>query len=128
MYDISVHCYFPGTIYSPGFEEEEKCKPAITKKIEGADEGLSPGACAKVLLTGPSSSLVRFRKFVSSRLTPSFLGVERGHFHITNDLIGHLFRNASRGLSPMNSLVDLFWAFIALVSDLPEYPSAYSSC
>jgi 3-dehydrosphinganine reductase len=52
MYGIKVHCYFPGTIYSPGFDEEEKCKPAITKKIEGTDEGLTPDGCARVLFRG----------------------------------------------------------------------------
>jgi hypothetical protein len=43
------------------------------------------------------------------------LGIEKGHFHITNDALGHIFRNC-RGLGPMNSLLDLFWAFVALVS------------
>lgn len=52
LYNIKVHCYFPGTILSPGFVEEEKCKPAITKKIEGPDDGLTPEQCAKALIRG----------------------------------------------------------------------------
>lgn len=52
MYGIRIHCYFPGTIHSPGYEEEEKCKPAITKKIEGPDDGKTPEQCAQALING----------------------------------------------------------------------------
>lgn len=54
MYDIGVHCYFPATIHSPGFDEEQKCKPELTKNIEGPDEGLSPEEAARRLIKGPS--------------------------------------------------------------------------
>jgi len=91
LYDISVHCYFPATIYSPGFEEEEKSKPKLTKVIEGADEGLKPEQCAKLLIRG----------------------LERGHFHITSDPIGHLFRNSMRGIAPRSTFfLDGFWSFV----------------
>ncbi|POW03041.1 hypothetical protein PSTT_11372 [Puccinia striiformis] len=52
LYNINVHCYFPATIYSPGFEEEQKSKPELTKIIEGADEGLTPEDCALRLVRG----------------------------------------------------------------------------
>jgi 3-dehydrosphinganine reductase len=52
QYDIGVHCFFPGTILSPGFEEEQKIKPQITKDIEGIDSGLTPEECAAYLLKG----------------------------------------------------------------------------
>jgi 3-dehydrosphinganine reductase len=52
LYNINVHCYFPATIYSPGFEEEQKSKPELTKILEGADEGLTPEACALRLVNG----------------------------------------------------------------------------
>lgn len=52
MYGISVHAYFPATILSPGYEEEEKCKPQLTKDIEGADGGLTPEQCAERLVKG----------------------------------------------------------------------------
>jgi hypothetical protein len=42
-------------------------------------------------------------------------GIERDHFHITNDVLGHIFRNSSRGLAPTNSALDLFWGLVALV-------------
>jgi hypothetical protein len=52
LYGIDVHILFPGTIYSPGYEEENKTKPKITLKIEEADEGLKPEAVAQRLLEG----------------------------------------------------------------------------
>lgn len=52
MYGIDVHAFFPGNFYSPGFEEEQKCKPEITKKIEEADEGTTPEKCAESLIRG----------------------------------------------------------------------------
>ena len=54
LYAIGVHIFFPGTIYSPGYIEENKTKPKITLKIEESDEGLKPEQAAKVLLRGGS--------------------------------------------------------------------------
>ncbi|KAG2104729.1 uncharacterized protein F5147DRAFT_775552 [Suillus discolor] len=34
MYGIDTHIFFPPTMYTPGFEEENKMKPAITRTIE----------------------------------------------------------------------------------------------
>lgn len=47
LYGISVHCFFPCTIYTPGYEEENKTKPKITLKIEEADSGLQPEQVAE---------------------------------------------------------------------------------
>lgn len=54
LYGISVHCYFPGTIYTPGYELENSTKPKITKQIEDAAEGLTPEQCARKLIKGQS--------------------------------------------------------------------------
>jgi 3-dehydrosphinganine reductase len=51
-HDIRVHIMFPSTILSPGFEEEQKRKPAITKKIEEADTPQTPEQIAEALLKG----------------------------------------------------------------------------
>lgn len=83
LYNINVHCYFPATIYTPGFEEEQKTKPELTKLIEGADEGLPPEECARRLIKG----------------------LEKGHTMITSDPIGHLFRNSMRGMSPVSNYI-----------------------
>lgn len=52
LYSIDVHIFFPPTIYSPGYEEENKTKPKITLKIEETDEGLVPDKAAAGLLRG----------------------------------------------------------------------------
>jgi 3-dehydrosphinganine reductase len=53
-YGIHTHIMFPGTILTPGYEEENKMKPAITKEIEGVDEGQTPEAVSRALLRGLS--------------------------------------------------------------------------
>ncbi|KAI3634792.1 hypothetical protein MIR68_007173 [Amoeboaphelidium protococcarum] len=49
--NIGVHLMAPGGILSPGFEEENKIKPDITRKIEG-DDAQTPEVIAKYLLSG----------------------------------------------------------------------------
>ena len=39
-------------MYTPGYEAEMQTKPAITKKIEETDEGLSPEQAARAMLAG----------------------------------------------------------------------------
>jgi 3-dehydrosphinganine reductase len=52
LYSIDVHIFFPGTMYTPGYVEENKTKPKITLKIEETDKGLEPDAAAEALLRG----------------------------------------------------------------------------
>ncbi|TFK75849.1 oxidoreductase [Pluteus cervinus] len=95
LYDISVHIFFPGTIYSPGLEEENKTKPKITLKIEEDDGGAKPEQVAAAL----------------------YNGVEKGHFHITVDLIGELFRSSTRGSTPHNNVfLDIFYGLIGWIA------------
>ncbi|KAI3656687.1 hypothetical protein MP638_007020 [Amoeboaphelidium occidentale] len=82
-YNISTHIMFPGTILSPGFIEEQKTKPEVTKLIEGADEGQKPEIIAEAFLKG----------------------MEQGQFMITSDIIGELARCCSKGVSPTNNYV-----------------------
>ncbi|KAG5338525.1 hypothetical protein C0989_007178 [Termitomyces sp. Mn162] len=83
-----------GTIYSPGYIEENKTKPKITLKIEESDEGMQPDAAAQALLQG----------------------VEQGYFHISGDLLGNLFRSTTRGASPHNNvLVDIIFNFVGWI-------------
>ncbi|GAA5922711.1 hypothetical protein JCM1841_001114 [Sporobolomyces salmonicolor] len=94
LYGISVHLFLPATIHSPGFENEQKLKPEITKKIEGPDEGLEPDAVARELIKG----------------------LERNDFYITYEPVGHMLRN-SRGITPRNNLfLDSFWGFVGTVA------------
>ncbi|GAA5969035.1 hypothetical protein JCM3765_005273 [Sporobolomyces pararoseus] len=94
LYGIDVHLFLPATIFSPGFENEQKLKPEITKKIEGPDEGLTPDQVAKELIKG----------------------LERNDFYITYEPVGNMFRN-SRGITPRNNfLIDSFWSLIGTIA------------
>lgn len=81
LYGIQVHSYFPATILSPGFEEENKTKPSLTKEIEGTDEGQTPEQCAMHLLQG----------------------IDQNYFSVTDCLIGSFMRIASGGCAPGQS-------------------------
>ncbi|KAJ2295714.1 3-dehydrosphinganine reductase [Coemansia sp. RSA 2706] len=95
---INVHCYFPGTIFTPGYEAENLTKPAVTKDIEGADEGMSPEKCSAGL----------------------FNGLKRGEFAIATDPIGMLFRCTTRGVMPNNNFVlDSFIAALGWLAFVP---------
>lgn len=51
----------PVTMFSPGYEEENKTKPALVLKVEESDGGLSPEKAAEGLYEGtvPASFLTR---------------------------------------------------------------------
>ena len=70
LYDIDVHCTFPANILSPGFEQEEKTKPKITKTLEGTAGAETPEVVARAII---------------ERL-------ERGHKHITYEFVGTLLK------------------------------------
>ncbi|KAG1722271.1 hypothetical protein EDB19DRAFT_1768543 [Suillus lakei] len=94
LYGIDTHIFFPPTMYTPGFEEENKTKPAITRTIESTDEGLTADQAAAGLLAG----------------------VEKGHAHITADLITSLFRASTRGCAPRsNAALDFVLDLVALI-------------
>lgn len=52
LYGVGVHIFFPGTIFSPGLDTENKTKPKVTLKIEESDDGMSPERWADELLKG----------------------------------------------------------------------------
>ncbi|KAJ2516159.1 3-dehydrosphinganine reductase [Coemansia sp. RSA 1939] len=97
-HQIAVHCYFPGTIFTPGYDAENLTKPQITKDIEGADDGLPPHVCSRRLLRG----------------------IERGEFAVCSDPISMMFRCATRGAMPNNNaVVDSLVAAVAWVALVP---------
>ncbi|KAJ7781176.1 oxidoreductase [Mycena metata] len=94
LYDIGVHIFFPATIYSPGYTEENKTKPKITLKIEESDDGMQPEKVAEALLSG----------------------VESNYFHISGDLVGNLLRASTRGATPHNNVfTDWIYSLIGWV-------------
>ncbi|OSD04197.1 oxidoreductase [Trametes coccinea BRFM310] len=95
LYDIDVHIAFPGTIFSPGYEQENKVKPKITLKIEETDGGSTPEYVAETILKG----------------------IQKGKFHITVDFIGNVFRASTAGSSPRNSYItDLFYGLVGYIA------------
>lgn len=58
LYNIDVQIFFPCTMFTPGYEEENKTKPKITLKIEESDAGLTAEQAAQSMLTGPSACLI----------------------------------------------------------------------
>lgn len=93
MFGIKVYLYMPAGMLSPGYDEENKAKPKITRKIEEGDTPISCDAAAALLVKG----------------------IERGNYQITNDLITELVRCASNGAVPGNGVLDVFYGFIAAV-------------
>lgn len=94
MYDIDVHCVFPATIYSPGFENEQRLKPEITKILEEGDGGQTPEKVAQAALDG----------------------LDRGYATINTELIGQLLRCNMKGPSPKNGPLDFVYGFIAAIA------------
>lgn len=70
LYDIDIHCSFPASILSPGFEEEAKTKPALTMEIEGT--------------AGAETSETVARHIIKQ--------LEQGHKHITYQFVGDLVK------------------------------------
>lgn len=81
--DIKVHTVFPMGILSPGFDNEEKMKPELTKKLEEADKPQTPTEVASI----------------------SIKALERGEYLITTTLLGHLMKASALGVSPRNAVV-----------------------
>ncbi|KAK7472342.1 3-dehydrosphinganine reductase [Stygiomarasmius scandens] len=93
LYDIDVHTFFPPTMVTASYIEENKTKPEITKIIEGTDEGLTSEKAAEVMLRG----------------------IEKGQKHIAGDWITNSFRASTRGATHMNNFIlDSLWNFFAL--------------
>ncbi|KAJ6612283.1 oxidoreductase [Mycena sp. CBHHK59/15] len=82
LYDIDIHIFFPPTMFTPGFDEENKTKPQIVRDIESTDDGMTSDAAAQAL----------------------FNGVQRGYTHITGDMITELFRASTRGVTPRHNM------------------------
>lgn len=113
MYCIDVHIYFPPTMFTPSYEEENKVKPAITLKIEETDIGITPEKAAAGLIRG--RPLEYEFSFTFDSNVPA--GIRRDNFHITTDIMTDLFRVSGRAAAPCNkSLVDFLKNLIAWVS------------
>lgn len=103
LYDIDVSCCFPATIYSPGFEEEQKTKPELTKILEGADEGQTPEVVAQECVKG----------------------LERGEEMVVTAFISNILRSGSWGISPRNGVLD--WLLGGLLATVMGVVGIYNN-
>ena len=105
----------PVTMFSPGYEEENKTKPALTLKLEESDGGLTPEKAAEGLYEGAVPTT--FFALTIGLIASIYTGVKRGEFHITDTFIANLFRTSTRGASPFGSnvLKDLLFGVIGTV-------------
>ncbi|QIX01710.1 hypothetical protein AMS68_007227 [Peltaster fructicola] len=92
--DIDIHFVAPGTITSPGFENEQKLKHQVTKEVEKGDAVQSEDEVAAAAV---------------QRL-------EAGEFIITTQFAGHVMRASMFGPSPKNNfIVDTLFAWLASI-------------
>ena len=90
--NVKIHTIFPGTIYSPSYAEENKIKPAITKKLEEGDDGQTEDEVAAA----------------------SVRSLEKGEYLITTSLLGSAMKATALGGSPRNNrLVDTLFSWLA---------------
>lgn len=97
--ETKIHCVLPGTILSPGFQEEEKVKHAVTKLLEEPDPRQTPDEVAAAAVKG----------------------LEKGGYLITTQYLGHAMRASMLGGSPRNNwftdtvfgwLTYVIWLFV----------------
>ncbi|TQB67784.1 3-dehydrosphinganine reductase [Monascus purpureus] len=81
--DVKIHTVFPMGILSPGFENEQKIKPGLTKQLEEADRPQTPEEVARI----------------------SIKALERGDYLITTMMLGQLMKGTALGPSPRNHII-----------------------
>jgi short-subunit dehydrogenase len=60
LYGVDVHIFFPGVMFTPGLEEENRMKPQIVKTIEGTNDGITAEQAALALLKGEYLDELKF--------------------------------------------------------------------
>lgn len=97
--DIKIHCVFPGTILSPGLEQENKTKHAVTKLLEDGDPKQTEDEVAAAAVKG----------------------LEKGGFLVSTQMLGNAMRVGMMGGSARNNwlvdtvlgwVVNLVWLFV----------------
>lgn len=76
--DVNIHIVLPGTITSPGLENENKTKHPVTEILEQGDPRQTEDQVAAAAIKG----------------------LERGHYMITTQFLGHVMKASTLGGSP----------------------------
>lgn len=93
-FDVNIHAIFPGSILSPGFENEEKTKHPVTRLLESSDPKQTELEAA----------------------TAAVRGLENGNYMTTTNWLIGLLRWGSMGSSQRNNiLVDTVMAWITTI-------------
>ncbi|KAJ4367479.1 3-dehydrosphinganine reductase [Neocucurbitaria cava] len=93
-YDVNIHIVFPGTILSPGYDNENMTKHPVTLELESSD---------------PKQTELEVA-------TAAVKGLEAGDFMTTTNWLGNLLRWGAMGSSQRNNVVlDTLGAWIATV-------------
>jgi 3-dehydrosphinganine reductase len=93
--DIEIHCVCPGTILSPGYEQENKTKHPITVLLEGDDPKQTEDEVAQ----------------------SSIKSLEKGHYLIATHMLGELMKGAAlQGSLRNNWLTDTLMSFVASIA------------
>jgi 3-dehydrosphinganine reductase len=82
-FDVDIHIIFPGTVLSPGFDNEEKTKHPVTRLLESSDP----------------------RQTELQAATSAIQGLESGNFMTATNWIVSLLRWAQMGNSQKNNIV-----------------------
>lgn len=104
--EVKIHTLFPMGILTPGFENENKTKPALTVLLEKDDKPQTPDEVARITI---------------ARL-------EAGDGLITTMLVGHLMHGMGIAGSVRNGLVDVFWNILGSIIFMFVVPDFISKC
>ncbi|KAF9921544.1 3-dehydrosphinganine reductase [Linnemannia zychae] len=81
LHGITTQIYYPGTMFSPGYETENLTKPLLTREIEGST-GLTPEVAAKGMLAG----------------------LRKGYFAVTTDFDTGFLKASAIGVTPYGNI------------------------
>ena len=104
--EIKVHAVFPAGILSPGYENEQKSKPALTRKLEEDDKPQQPEELATIIISE----------------------LEAGKYMITSLFVGHLLKGFGFGPSTRVGLMDYVWNCLGSIIVLFIVPDFTSKC
>ncbi|KAK5947336.1 hypothetical protein PMZ80_001486 [Knufia obscura] len=104
--EIKIHSIYPMGILSPGFENENKTKPALTRKLEEDDKPQQPDELASIIIAD----------------------LEAGKYMITTALIGHIMKGWAMGGSQRVGIMDYLYGWLGSIIVLFITPDFMSKC
>lgn len=104
--EIKIHAVYPMGILSPGFENEQKLKPALTQKLEEDDKPQEPDDLAKIIVSE----------------------LEAGKYAITASFIGNVMRGWATAGSQRVGISDYFWNWLGSIIVLFIVPDHLNKC